>query len=60
VRYCTKREVTKEEFEQFLAQNQGLRFDGMRYTAPVKMRGSTWNKPLAAVIDGKFFLIEDK
>jgi hypothetical protein len=55
----TKKEVTKEEMEQFLQQNPGLRFDGMRYTLPIEMRGGTWNKPVAAIVEGKYFLLHD-
>ena len=54
-----KEEITKEEMEQFLTQNPNLRFDGMRYTLPVEMRGGTWNKPVAAVVEGKYFLLHD-
>ena len=45
--------------EQFLTQNPNLRFDGMRYTLPMEMRGGTWNKPVAAVVEGKYFLLHD-
>lgn len=60
MRTCTKREVSKEEFEAFLNAHPGLKFDGMRYTEPVQMKGGVWNKPLAAKIGDKFVLIEDQ
>ena len=56
----TKTETTKEAFEKFIAAfPRPLDFDGMRYTEDVKMRGGTWKKPVAAVVEGKYFLIND-
>lgn len=55
-----KREVTKEELDKFVASfSRALAFDGVRYTEEVAMRGGTWRKPVAAVVDDKFFIIED-
>ena len=54
-----KEEVTKEQFDAFVAAHPELRFDGMRYTLPMEMRGGTWNKPVAAVVEGKYFLLHD-
>jgi hypothetical protein len=54
----TKREVTQEEFEKFLKEYpRALRHDGMRYTEDVNMRGLTWRRPVAAKVEGKFFLM---
>lgn len=56
----TKTETTKEVFEKFIAAfPRPLKFDGIRYTEDVKMRGGIWNKPVAAIVEGKYFLIND-
>ncbi len=56
----TKQEVTKEALEKFVAEfPRPLVFDGMRYTEDVQMRGGVWKKPVAAVVEGKYFLIND-
>lgn len=61
MRDCTKREVSQPVFEQYVKDHpQELRFDGLRYTHPVKLNGLTWNKPVAYKQDGKFYVIEDK
>ena len=55
-----KREVSEAEFDQFVAEHQPeLHFDGMRYTHPVKMEGHVWQKPVAAIEDEKYYLIDD-
>lgn len=57
-----KVEVTKDEFEQFLKDTPGLKFDGMRYTEsqPVQENSKTiWHKPLAVAEKGKFYLVKD-
>ena len=61
MRTVNKREVTKLELEQFVAQHQpALTFDGMRYTHPVRMNGLTWLRTVAYIdSDGKCYLIED-
>ena len=51
--------MQEEEFTQFLASLSGVQFDGIPYTIPVKMKGHVWNKPVAAKVDGRFFLIND-
>lgn len=56
----TKKLVTLEEFEKFIKEYPcALRFDGMRYTEDVDMRGGKWHKPVAAKEDGKYYLISD-
>ncbi len=57
-RATTKTEITKEDLEAFVYKRPHLKFDGMRYTEPVKMRGLTWNRPVASSENGKHFLIE--
>lgn len=54
----TKKEVTKDELDKFV-QGKGFAFDGTRYTVPEPMVGGHWNKPVAAVQGGKFYLITD-
>lgn len=54
----TKKEVSKDELAKFV-EGKGYAFDGTRYTEPVKMAGGHWNKPVAAVEGGKFYLITD-
>ena len=55
-----KTEVSKEEFEKFLADNPDLTFDGIRYTKKVPMLGGFWNKPMASRENGKLYLIHDQ
>ena len=53
-----KREVTEEEFRQLLAANPDVeRQESGVYIRRVKMVGLTWNQPVAAQIDGKFFVM---
>lgn len=64
MRHCVKKEVNKLEFDLFLKeQGESVVFDGMRYTVPVKMRGITWNKPIAYLggteHDRKYFIVTD-
>lgn len=54
-----KTEVSEAEFKKFLAEHPGLEHDGVRHTQRVKMRGGHWNKPLAAKVDGRFYLLRD-
>lgn len=55
----TKREVTQEELEKFVAEfPRPLKFDGMRYTEDLSIRGGTWRRPVAAKVDGKFYIME--
>lgn len=54
-----KAEVTEAEFKNFLAEHPELVHDGMRHTVPVRIRGGVWHKPLAATMDGKFYLLRD-
>lgn len=54
----TKREVAKDELDKFV-EGRGFAFDGLRYTQRVAMNGGHWNKPVAAVENGKYYLIED-
>jgi hypothetical protein len=58
IRAITKTEVTPEQFEEFLAKKPHVKFDGVRYTEPVQMRGLIWNKPVACTRRGKCYLIE--
>lgn len=62
MRSVDKIEVTKEEFEAYLASHPEapLAFDGMRYTHRVEMVGLIWNKPVAAMFDGKYYKLVDK
>jgi hypothetical protein len=54
-----QRAVSKEEFDKYVNEHQfaPLDFDGLRYTHPVQMKGLVWHRPVAAVVDGKFYLI---
>lgn len=56
----TKREVSEAEFDKFVKEfPRPLKFDGTRYTEDAALRGGTWRKPVAAKVDGKFFIVED-
>lgn len=56
----TKKLVTLEEFEKFVKEYpKELRFDGLRYTEDVEMRGGVWHKPVASKEDDKYYLISD-
>jgi hypothetical protein len=56
----TKKQVTLEEFEKFIKDYpKPLKFDGLRYTEDVEMRGGAWHKPIASKEDGKYYLISD-
>lgn len=54
----TKKEVSKDELTKFV-EGKGFAFDGIRYTVREPMVGGHWNKPVAAVQGGKFYLITD-
>lgn len=54
------KEVTKEELEKFVKESPFvLSFDGARFTQEIKMKGGIWKKPHAAIIDDKYYIIED-
>ena len=56
----TKIETTKEALEKFVAEfPRALTFDGMRYTEDIQMRGGVWKKPVAAIVEGKYFIVND-
>ena len=57
-RATTKTEISKQDLEEFVKARPHLKFDGLRYTEPVKIRGLTWNRPVAFSENGKHFLIE--
>ena len=55
----TRKEVSKEELEKFVKEfPRPLRFDGMRYTEDFSIRGGMWRRPVAAIVDGKFYIME--
>lgn len=53
-----KREVAKEEFDKLLKGNTDLkRLDSGVYIRPENLAGGVWNRPIAAQIGEKFYVM---
>lgn len=55
----TKKLVTLEQFKEFEKNHPAMKFDGLRYTEDVEMRGGIWHKPVASKEGDKYYLISD-
>lgn len=63
MRSVRKHEITPEELDQLVkAHPRPLKFDGMRYTEQITMRGLTWRKAIAYVDPAtqKCYRLEDR
>ena len=50
-------EITKEDFEKLASS--GLVSDGIRLVQPIKLKGLTWNKPMAYKEGDKYYRFDD-
>ena len=53
-----KTEITREEYDAIAKQGFKQGLNGILYTE-VKLRGGTWHRPVAGMIDGKYYKVED-